>query len=161
MQTAPAAPFLLGPGEGTPTWFFGSIATLKIDGPGTAGAFSLLEQHCPPGFANPFHVHRREDEAFWILEGELEVFVGEGRFVAGPVSFILGLRYVPHGFRVRGDVPCRLLLLASPPAFEEFVREMGEPAQGHGFPPPGPPSMEKLLPLSEKYGIEILGPLPD
>lgn len=158
-----ASPYQLPAGEGCQldTWFFGSVMRMLATGAHTGGAFALMEQHCRPGFENPLHVHHAEDEAFFVLEGTLELFVGESRLVAGPGSYVWGPREVPHGFRVHGDDPCRLLLLATPSGFDAFVAALGVPAAGPGFPPPGPPPMDALLAAADRHRIEILGPLPD
>ncbi len=104
----------------------------------TGGAFALIEQVCPPGFANPLHMHHAEDEAFYVLEGELTVFIGDQKLQAGPGTYLFGPRDIPHGFRVEGTSPCRLLLLATPAGFEQFVVEMGKPVQELTFPLPSP-----------------------
>ena len=70
--------------------------------------------------------------------------------------FIYGPRGIPHGFRVEGDQPARVLLQCTPGGFEHFVMELSEPS-----PPSGPPDMERLISVAAKYGNEILGPLPD
>jgi hypothetical protein len=79
--------------------------------------------------------------------------VGLGTFVFGP-------RDIPHGFRVDGTEPAKLLILTTPGGFERFVVEMSEPART-GTLPPSQPDMPRLLRLAAKYKIEILGPLPD
>ena len=154
-------PYVLTQEEGDAIWFFGSLALIKAAGTQTGGAFALIEQVCPPGFANPLHMHHAEDEAFYVLEGELTVFIGDQKLQAGPGTYLFGPRDIPHGFRVEGTSPCRLLLLATPAGFEQFVVEMGKPAQELTFPPAEPPDMDTLLRLAAKYNIEILGPLPE
>ncbi len=154
-------PYVLAKDEGAAIWFFGSLVLLKATGDQTGGTFGFMEQVCPPGFANPYHVHHAEDEAFYVLEGELTVIVGNEKVTAGPGTYVYGPRDIPHGFRVEGNTPCRLLLLATPSGFEQFVMELGEPAKELTFPPAEPPDMEKVMALAAKYNIEILGPLPE
>ena len=67
----------------------------------------------------------------------------------------------PHGFRVDGKDPAKLVILATPGGFERFVVEMSEPASTAALPPPRPPDMQKLITVAAKYKIEILGPLPE
>ena len=134
---------------------------MRSTGETTNGAFGLLEQWMvPPGFASPYQTHRLEDEAFYILEGEV-AFVFDGQWTtAGPGSYVFGPRAIPHGFKVQGTAPARMLLLCAPAGFEQFVLEMSEPAPAPGVAP-GPPDMAKLMALATKYSIDILGPLPE
>ena len=108
----------------------------------------------PPGLASPYYVHHNEDEAFYVLEGQM-AFVCDGTWTtAGPGTFVFGPRNIPHGFKVLGDAPARMLLFCAPGGFVEFVVEMSEPA-------PAPPDMAKLVALASTHRVEILGPLPE
>ncbi len=140
--------------------FLGLPTIMRAKGESTGGAYGLVEHPAvPPGFALSYHVHHREDEAFYILEGEVE-FVFDGKWhIAGPGAYVFGPREVPHGFRVVGNRPAQMLILASPAGFESFVLELGEPMAAP--PSPGPPDMQKLVATAAKYGIDILGPLPE
>jgi quercetin dioxygenase-like cupin family protein len=97
-----------------PVYFLGLPTILRATGQTANGAFGLAEQVMPPGFAAPYHTHHLEDEAFYVLEGEL-AFVCDGQWtIAGPGTYVFGPREIPHGFKVLGDVPARMLLLCSP-----------------------------------------------
>jgi len=124
----------------------------------TGGAFGLMEHwSIPPGFASPYHRHHREDEAFYVLEGEM-AFVCDGKWMrGGPGTYVFGPRELAHGFKVIGDKPASMLLLCSPGGFESFVLELAQPADA----PPAPPDMAKLIATAAKYHIDILGPLPE
>jgi len=151
----------LPPGEGESIWFLGTLITLKATGENTGGAFGLIEQVLPPGFAPPPHVHHSEDECFYVLEGEITFQCGDRTFKAEAGSVVLLPRDIVHGFSVEGSKPARLLQLNSPAGLEHFFEEMGEPAKANTLPPPaGPPDMEKLLTLARKYNFEIKGPPP-
>jgi ketosteroid isomerase-like protein/quercetin dioxygenase-like cupin family protein len=140
--------------EEPPIYFLGLPTILRATGQTTNGAFGLVENVMPPGFASPYHVHHLEDEAFYVLEGEM-AFVCDGKWTAaGPGTYIFGPRNLPHGFKVLGDAPARMLLLCTPGGFEQFVVEMSEPT-------PAPPDMAKLMAVAAKYSIDILGPLPE
>jgi ketosteroid isomerase-like protein/quercetin dioxygenase-like cupin family protein len=140
--------------EEPPIYFLGLPTILRATGQTTNGAFGLVENVMPPGFASPYHVHHLEDEAFYVLEGEM-AFVCDGKWTAaGPGTYVFGPRNLPHGFKVLGDAPARMLLLCTPGGFEQFVVEMSEPA-------PAPPDMAKLMAVAAKYSVDILGPLPD
>jgi quercetin dioxygenase-like cupin family protein len=141
-------------GKEPPLYFLGLPTVLRATAESTNGAFGLVEQVMPPGFASPYHTHRLEDEAFYVLEGQM-AFVCDGTWTsAGPGTFVFGPRNIPHGFKVVGDAPARLLLLCAPGDFTRFVVEMSEPQ-------PAPPDMAKLMALAAKYSVEILGPLPE
>lgn len=136
-------------------WFLGCRVWPRATAAQTGNALSLIEQIVPPGLGSPYHIHRREDEAFYVLEGEIRFF-SEGRsWVLGPGGFAFLPRDVPHGFRTEGDAPSRSLLLATPGAFEGFVAELSSVE-----PPAGPPDMGALMETAGRYGLEILGPLP-
>ncbi|HET7093447.1 MAG TPA: quercetin 2,3-dioxygenase [Thermomicrobiales bacterium] len=146
--------YLLGPDEGDGYWFLGTLMTVKAGEAQTGGAFTLIEQIAPAGFGPPPHVHRAEDEAFYILDGELRVTCGERTWDAPAGSFVFLPRGVPHAFTVAGDRPSRLLQLTTPAQFERFVAEIGEPAAQPTLPPPGEPDVPRLFAAMTKYGYE-------
>jgi quercetin dioxygenase-like cupin family protein len=140
--------------DAPPFYFLGLPTILRATGQTTNGAFGLVEQVLPPGFASPYHTHQLEDEAFYVLEGEM-AFVIDGQWTqARAGTFLFGPRNIPHGFKVLGDQPARLLLLCAPGGFEQFVLDMSEPA-------PAPPDMARLMAVAAKYQIDIHGPLPE
>jgi quercetin dioxygenase-like cupin family protein len=138
--------------------FLGLPTLMRSTSETTNGAFGLMEHwSMPPGFASPYHVHHLEDEAFYVLEGEM-AFVCDGKWIkGGPGTYIFGPREIPHGFKVIGATPARMLLMCSPAGFERFVLEMGQDLTS----PAAPHDMPKLIVLAAKYKIDILGPLPD
>ncbi len=146
--------------DGPSIWFLGTLITLKATGKQTNGAYGLIEQKLPPGFAPPLHVHHNEDEAFYLLEGEASFTCGGQTVKAGPGSYIFFPRDIPHWFRIEGTEPARLLELNIPAGLEQFFVEVGEPARELTLPPAGPPDMAKLVSLASKYNLEILGPPP-
>jgi len=87
-------------------------------------------------------------------------FVCGGKWMTGGAgTYVFGPRNIPHGFKVVGDAPVRMLLLCSPGGFENFVLELSEPEPAPGQSP-APPDMAKLAQAAAKYGIDLLGPLP-
>src|SRR6059036_3666843 len=102
MDTPRLQPYVLGREEGSAFWFLGALTFVKATGETTNGAFGLIEQLIPPGFASPYHVHHAEDEAFWVLEGDLTFVCSGQKSKAGPGGYIFGPREIPHGFRVEG-----------------------------------------------------------
>jgi|SRR5215212_8996172 len=147
-------------GEGEARWWLGGLATVKATGKETGGHYTLVEVVDPEG-EGPLHVHHREDEGFFIIEGELTFQIGEETIKASPGSFVFGPKDVPHRYTVDSG-PAKLLFILSPPGFEEFIYATSEPAKERTLPPPpeGPPSgeeMEQLGALARQYGGELLG----
>ena len=158
MTTDVARPFSTAPGEGETTWFQPNRMVLKASADTTGGAFGLLESWVRAGSSPPLHVHHREDESFWVLEGRVRFRAGDLDLEAGPGSFVFLPRDVPHTFVVEGDEDAHLLTLLTPGGGERFFLDAGRPAEGPGLPPPGPPDVEKLEQVAELYGAEIVGP---
>jgi len=138
----------------TPVYFLGLPTRVIETAEKTNGAFGMIENVMPAGFASPYHTHHLEDEAFYVLEGQLAVLCGEDWTLAGPGTYVFGPREIPHGFRVVGDAPARMLLLCAPGGFAQFVVDLSEKA-------PAPPDMAKLMAVAAKYQVDILGPLPE
>jgi steroid delta-isomerase-like uncharacterized protein len=138
--------------------FLGLPTQVRATAEMTNGAFGLVEnREMPPGFASPYHTHHREDESFYIIEGEV-AFVIDGKWQhAGPGTFVFGPREIPHGFKVAGDRPAQMLLQTTPGGFEQFVIELGQPLTD----PVAPPDFPRLMETASRYGIDILGPLPE
>jgi mannose-6-phosphate isomerase-like protein (cupin superfamily) len=145
-------------GAGEAVWFTHNRMTIKARAERTGGAYGLVEAIGPAGSSPPLHIHHREDEAFWLLEGELTVRCGEQTFTARPGSFTFLPRGVPHSFVVEGDAPARLLSLSSPGGFEGYFAEAGRPAEHDGLPPFEPADVGLLRRVGERYGLEIVGP---
>src|SRR5437899_27637 len=138
--------------------FLGIPSLIRSTAEATNGAFGLLEHwEMPPGFASPYHTHHREDESFYVLEGEIAFVCGGNWLKAGPGAFVYGPREIAHGFIVIGSAPARMLLMCTPGGFERFVLEQTTPIAD----PPSPPDIAKLMMLAEKYSIDVHGPLPE
>jgi len=154
METSTSRQPFIQAREGAPeSWFFGGRTRIRATSRETGGQLAIIEQVCEPGVASPYHVHHREDEQFYVLEGQLR-FASEGRsWTAGPGTFAFLPRGIPHAFEVVGDTPARFLLMVTPGGFEDFVAKLSEPAAS-------PPDMEKVMALAPGYGLEILGPTP-
>jgi quercetin dioxygenase-like cupin family protein len=146
------------PGEGTMLWVVGLLITFKMVGEDTFGKFALIEEIIPPEGGPPLHTHTREDETFYVLEGELEFMVGERTFLATTGSVVYGPRNIPHAFRNVGSAPSRMSVLITPAGLEELYEEVGKRVTDSSSPPEGPPDIEKLLAVNQKYGLEIPPP---
>jgi mannose-6-phosphate isomerase-like protein (cupin superfamily) len=151
MTTFAPAGYSLSEGDGHGIWFLGSLMTVKAGYDQSRGAFTLIEQLSPPGFAAPAHVHDEEEEAFYVLEGHLQVTCGDRTWTVGQGGFVFLPRGIPHAFSVTGDGSAKLLQITSPAGFEAFAAEAGEPAPSATLPPPGAPDIPKLLAAMGKY----------
>lgn len=135
--------------------------TARILGNGRdSGGLHAVELHLPPGESSPWHVHHEEDEWFYVAAGEVEAIVGDDRVRLGAGEFAFGPRDVPHGFRVTGKSPARLLLITVGGRFSDFIAENSEPIL-EDAPPAKEPGISQLAASAKRYGQEILGPLPD
>jgi mannose-6-phosphate isomerase-like protein (cupin superfamily) len=151
--------YVLAQEEGDAIWFAGALMILKATGEQTTGQFALLDQRAPEDYAVPLHVHDREDEGWYILEGQVTFSCGDKTFTAGPGAWVFAPKGVPHAFRV-GPTDARLLTMAWPAGFADFVRVAGEPAPALTLPEPAPLDVERLTELGCQYGIQIVGPPP-
>lgn len=145
------------PDEGEDVWDAGALYTFKALGSENGNAYTLVEVYGRAGLATPHHLHGREEEGFYVVDGEVTLFIGEVSIKAAPGSFA----FVPHGFRF--DSPeAKLLLLLTPGAagHEGLFREIGEAANFHAIPPPisAPPDVARLTEVAAKHGARIVGP---
>lgn len=153
------APISLAPGEGESLWFLGSHTSVKASAETTAGRVAVIEHLSPRGSGSPLHVHSREDEWFYVIEGELTFWVG-GQVIDAPAgSFVYGPRGIPHTFLVSSET-ARFLLVTEPGNFSGFLRTLAQPADAVVIPPPAtePPDVAAMSQVAAEYGIEILGP---
>ncbi|HEU5330470.1 MAG TPA: quercetin 2,3-dioxygenase [Thermomicrobiales bacterium] len=155
------APYARRREEGEAVWFLGTLMQVKAAAAETGGAFGLIEQVLPPGFAPPPHIHHAEDEAFYLLEGAADFFCGDQTWRAGPGAFMYFPRGIVHGFRIADAAPARLLQWTTPAGLERMFVEAGEPAPSLTLPPPGPPAVEKVLALAPTYRFVFAGPPPN
>lgn len=137
-------------GEGSIYEVLGEQVTLKVTGEETAGAYALVEEISPPGGGPPLHVHSREDEAFYILEGEYEFRIGDQVIRAKPGDFLYAPKHLQHTFRNVSDSNSKMVISLIPAGFEGFFRETGELTQS------GPPEIPVVIELGKKYGLEFV-----
>jgi len=147
-------PYFLRTKEGEATWFLSTRCTLKASSKSTGGALTLIE-----ALVAPWHVHHREDEMFYLLEGNVLFKCGDELFQAGSGSFIFLPRDIPHSYKNIGETAARWLILTTPAGIERFFMEAGTPALEDGLRPQ-PLDPKKLAAIAAKYGQEILGPPP-
>jgi quercetin dioxygenase-like cupin family protein len=144
-------------GQGEARWWFGALAEIKATAADTGGQLTIVEVTESPGAEAPLHVHHREDEGFWILEGEVTLYVGDETIEASAGDFAWGPRDIPHRYTV-GPNGCRMLFLCTPGGFEDLVRDMSEPARERTLPPPSheEPDMDRVAAVAKKHHCELL-----
>jgi len=162
LSTTPGAavsPIALRQDEGEALWFLGTLAVVKASSETTDGRAAVIELLAPKGAGSPLHVHHKEDEWFYVMEGDLSFWVGGRLFEASTSSFVYGPRDIPHTFTVTSP-QAGYLLVAEPAGFEGFMRALSQPAESLALPPQTvqPPAPEVMMATAAEYGVEILGP---
>lgn len=152
-------PYLLQANEGTAIWYTTTRMTLKATSESTGGALSLIEVLAAPDTAPPWHVHHRDDEMFYLLDGSLLFKCGEDVFEAGSGSFIFLPRGIPHSFKVVSETVARYLVLGTPAGLDRFFVGAGVPALEEGLRPQ-PFDVQQLAGMAAQHGVEFLGPPP-
>ena len=135
----------------------GDIVHILADSASTGGAYVVVHTICPPGGGPPPHTHTREDELFFVIEGELTFMLGDQQIKAGPGTLVYGKRGEKHTFRNATDKSARFLITAVPAGIDAFFREVGTPLPtGCMTPiPPTPRDIDKLMQGCPKYGITL------
>jgi quercetin dioxygenase-like cupin family protein len=145
-------------GEGDKRWFYGGgTHTWKATAEETGGAFFLFEDSMTEGKMTPLHAHPDEDEAVYVLEGEILVRIAEREERVGPGGMTVSPRGVPHAFRVVSPT-ARLLTFHTPGGGASFYWNASEPATSDAE---GPVDFHRIQESAQTTGaIEILGPPP-
>jgi len=150
MEATATAPKIVTPNDGI-VGFLGSIGVrFMIDGPETSGGFSLVEHPMSArALAAPLHLHTREDEYSYVLQGRMGALLGDDVVEAGPGDLVHKPRNQWHTFWNAGDEPCRILEIIAPAGFEQFFRE---PDALGGALRADPAA---LADLNARYGMEM------
>jgi quercetin dioxygenase-like cupin family protein len=139
-------------------WFIDTTARVLVDGEQTDGSYSVVDSVGPQGNMPPLHVHQREDEVFHVVEGRLSVFLPGEQVELSAGDTLRAPRGVQHTYRVESET-CRWIVFCQPAGFEEFVREVSQPAPSSELPPAGRPhDLDAIAAAAAAAGIELLGP---
>ncbi len=143
--------------EGRTITVVGDVYRFLATGEDTNGTYAQWEAIVPPGGGPPPHVHSREEEGFYVLEGEITFQIGDQRVVAMAGMFANMPVGTPHSFKNETQRPARMLISVAPAGLEQMFLEVGVPAiQGAtSAPPPTKAEIEKLLAVAPRYGVEI------
>jgi quercetin dioxygenase-like cupin family protein len=153
----PSTPVVRKPAQGRTVAVVGDVYRFLATGEDTNGKYAMWEAIVPPGGGPPQHVHSREEEGFYILEGEITFQISGERVVTTAGMFANMPVGTPHSFKNESDRPARMLISVAPAGLEEMFFEFGVPL-AEGATTASPSSMEeveKLLAIAHKYGIEI------
>jgi mannose-6-phosphate isomerase-like protein (cupin superfamily) len=155
METSAAAPSflpaLIEAGKGMTFTMLGTTMRLIATGAETGGHYTVGEQVTPVGWGPPRHIHSREDEIFYVLEGTYEVHCGDARRIVSAGACAVLPRGIPHGFRNTGSEPARLIFVITPSGLENYFIAISKFG-------PLPPSPADLAKLAEPYGLTLLPP---
>jgi quercetin dioxygenase-like cupin family protein len=173
--TSGAEPAVVTGGENL--WFLGTLAKMKLEGRQTGGRFGIWEGVLPHGASPPLHSHP-QDETFYVLDGELTVWLVEAELAddtstppgwvssrgrrCGPGTVVFAPAGIPHTFRVESDT-ARMLVLSTPAGIEDMMRGLAEPARWPWLqPPPDGPrvSAERVAEVERETGVVRHGPPP-
>lgn len=131
---------------------FGEKIVVKLSSADTNGQFAIVEETTPSMSGPPLHQHSREDEWFYILEGEYRFQIGEQEVIARAGDSLFAPRNIPHTFQNVSSRPARFLGMAYPAGIEGFFNELARVSTA------GPPDPAELQPIFHRYGLELLGP---
>jgi quercetin dioxygenase-like cupin family protein len=138
-------------------YFDVALGSILLSGEDTGGAYCLLDLRVAPGKGVPRHTHTREDEALFVLSGELEATVGDKTFTLRAGETLMAPRNIPHQLRNSGNVPNHYLIMFSPAGFEEFLKATSVPAPDNAVAPTEPPAIavQNVFELASDYGIRF------
>jgi mannose-6-phosphate isomerase-like protein (cupin superfamily) len=157
-KKTPGPPFSIKqPGEGRTVAVVGDVYRFLATGEDTKGKYALWEAIVPPHGGPPPHTHSRENEGFYILEGEITFTIGDKRLVASAGIFANMPVGTPHSFKNERSRPAKMLISVAPAGLDKMFFEIGVPLP-EGVTtalPPTKEEIEKLLAIAPRYGIEI------
>lgn len=143
-------PIISAPGADDQYGFPGSVFYHRAKSAETNGVFSVIELVTEPGQGVAVHVHQHEDELVYVVDGDIEVTLGEEQMKAGAGIMALLPRGIPHGFTNTGERPSRLLITILPGKFDGYFVKLGQAYQA------GEPTDEQLAALAKQYAIEYV-----
>ncbi len=151
---------IVEPQQGRALWHLGALMNFKLLGTETNGQFWAVEGLADSQLAVPLHVHSREDECWYIIEGEINFIVGETQQLAGAGTTVFIPRGVPHTFQIVSKT-ARWFGFGTPAGLDNWFFETGEPAVALTLPPPSaPPDIPFIISSLQRYGTDTLGPPP-
>jgi quercetin dioxygenase-like cupin family protein len=154
-------PTLRSPSEGRTIGIVGDVYRFLATGDETGGKYAMFEALVPPGGGPPPHVHSREEESFYVLDGEI-TFQVNGQTIIAPAGPFANMPIGSlHSFRNATDQPARMIISVAPAGLEQMFFEIGQPlSPGEHAPAPTSDDIAKLLAAAPRYGVDIRVPHP-
>jgi quercetin dioxygenase-like cupin family protein len=148
---------VIAQGEGERIWIVGDTMTFKATGESTEGSLLLIENLTAPGGGPPPHVHTREDEFFYVIDGTFDIRIGDEVHALGPGGYAFVPRGTAHNFRNTAETPSRILVGFTPAGIEGFFRESGRAATDDGpAPPVDEDEIARTMAAAPRYGLEAV-----
>ena len=140
--------------------WLGELAIIHASGKETNDRYTMIELYATKEGEGPWHVHHHEDEAFFIIEGEMTFYIGDKVIKAKAGDYVMGPKDIPHMYTVDSPGHVRLLMIFSPSGFEGFVRATSVPATSLVPPPPETVNIDfnQVVDLAAQYGAEFVEP---
>ena len=145
-------PSIVHANEGKTMRIFGGVEfTVKVSSEASGGAFTLIDNFNPAGPFLPPHIHHKESETFYILQGQYEFYIGDTVIKAGPGDTVFAPQGIAHAFKVVSETDGRVMLIVAPGGFDKCVEAMSKL-------PLDPPDMGAVVQTCMEHGIEFLPP---
>jgi mannose-6-phosphate isomerase-like protein (cupin superfamily) len=153
-----ARELFVNPSQGNSFSVVGDILTFKAVSEDTNGQYTLFELRVDPEIGPPPHIHHREDEAFYIQEGELEFQLGDQTIIATPGTFLYSPKGHLHSFKNITNQRAKMLVWCMPAGIEKYFAEVGVPVDNPDAPsrPANMDAIERVVSVGAKYGIEFV-----
>lgn len=151
-----AQPSITPPTSGPTIGIVGDSYRFMVTGAESDGRYATFEATVYPGGGPPPHIHRREHETFYVLEGEITFFLGEERQVAGPGTFVNMPIGFAHSFKNETDQTARMIISVVPAGIEEYFFKVGQEFDGKTPPKPSEEEIGRLIAEAPNYGIEFV-----
>ena len=141
---------VLQPSDGIHYSVMGAAMTYKVTADDTGGAYSLAIETTPAQGGLPLHVHHREDEALYVLEGEYEIQCGDQTIRATPGVFVFLPRNTPNRYKNIGNTAGKFLYITSPGGFEKLITETSALMANRQ------PDMQEVQAVARRHGVEFV-----
>jgi quercetin dioxygenase-like cupin family protein len=157
VSVIPRSAKVMEPGTSQTVALVGDLYTFLATGEDTDGRYAVFEAVVLPGGGPPPHLHRREEEGFYVLEGEVAFYVDGQRQTAGPGTLLNLPVGVTHAFKNEFDQPAKMLIWIAPAGLEKMFEEIGQIILDRSapLPPVTQTDIERLLAVAPRYGIEV------
>lgn len=153
-------PYSRSAGQGPAYWGPGDLYTFLATGKETNGAYFQFEALVPSGGGPPPHIHSDKDESFYLVEGSLEMYLGDAIVTGKAGDFVNVPKGTAHSFKNIGDKPAKMLVTFVPAGMEHYFEEVFEPAKDRAATPPPVTDalIQKMIAAAPKHNLVILPP---